>query len=209
MQRIVFDFGGKMKISPPLSTGNRINVNPGDLTKFAPYGNGVYGYDGKPEVNPLKSAPPQEPTGGTVFFGSDVNKDDFQALLRLLQVKIDIKDYAIFIACSEQPVKDGYIVQVRLISKFGLKYMYGSINTAEYENFEEQKLNLSDLLWLFIEDQKKKWGTSFTEDKEKGLAGMFGGDGDYEREELAFGFTMENEYYGIYRIWSRAWLVTK
>jgi hypothetical protein len=26
---------------------------------------------------------------------------------------------------------------------------------------------------------------------------------------VAFGFMVENEYQGVYRIWSRAWLVTK
>jgi hypothetical protein len=52
-----------------------------------------------------------------------------------------------------------------------------------------------------------RWGTSSFEDK--GLYKKFGGDGDMKREELAFGLIVENEYYGIYRIWSRAWLVTK
>ena len=36
-----------------------------------------------------------------------------------------------------------------------------------------------------------------------------GGDGDYAVEELSFGFMLENEYNQVYRIWSRAWLVTK
>ena len=38
---------------------------------------------------------------------------------------------------------------------------------------------------------------------------MFGGDGDWAKEELAFGCMVENVDLGIYRIWSRAWLVTK
>jgi hypothetical protein len=34
-------------------------------------------------------------------------------------------------------------------------------------------------------------------------------DGDWAKESLCFGFMMENEYHGICRIWTRAWLVTK
>ena len=41
------------------------------------------------------------------------------------------------------------------------------------------------------------------------LAGMFGGDGDDSREKLSFGRMVENGYHHVYRIWSRAWLVTK
>ena len=36
-----------------------------------------------------------------------------------------------------------------------------------------------------------------------------GGDGDMADEVLAFGFMVENSYYGIYRIWGRAWLIKK
>jgi hypothetical protein len=41
------------------------------------------------------------------------------------------------------------------------------------------------------------------------LTGTFGRDGDWAREALCFGFTVENAFHGVYRIWSRAWLVTK
>ena len=36
-----------------------------------------------------------------------------------------------------------------------------------------------------------------------------GGDGDWAKESLCFGLMVENGYQGVYRIWSRAWLVTK
>jgi hypothetical protein len=41
------------------------------------------------------------------------------------------------------------------------------------------------------------------------LSGTFGGDGYWAKESLCFGFLVENNYRGVYRIWSRAWLVTK
>jgi hypothetical protein len=41
------------------------------------------------------------------------------------------------------------------------------------------------------------------------LSGTFGGDGDWAQESLCFGFMIENAYHGVYRMWSRAWLITK
>ena len=53
---------------------------------------------------------------------------------------------------------------------------------------------------------KRRVGTSFGDSR---IDGKMGGDGDYAVEELSFGFMLENEYNQVYRIWSRAWLVTK
>lgn len=206
--RLVFDLGDKVRISPPIWPDHKLDIQPGDLTKFVPYGNGVYGYQNRFGENPIKSAPSQEPSGGVVYFGNGIAKADLEALLRLLEVKADYKDYALFIAESEQPGKDGYLVQMRIVTKFGLRFMFGALTDAEYDKFPEQQLSVSEALCEFLEKEAKRWGTSFTDDG-RGLQGLFGGDGDYAREELAFGFMMENEYHGIYRIWSRAWLVTK
>jgi len=41
------------------------------------------------------------------------------------------------------------------------------------------------------------------------LSGIIGGDGDFEREELAFRLIVEDKEAGVYRIWSRAALCTK
>ena len=206
--RLVSNLGDKICISPPIWPDHKLNIQPGDLTKFAPYGNGVYGYQNQFGENPIKSAPSQEPSGGVVYFGNSIARADFEALLRLLEVKTDYKDYALFVAESEQPGKDGYLVQMRIVTKFGLRFMFGALTNAEYDKFPEQQLSLTDTLCEFLERETKRWGTSFMDDG-RGLQGLFGGDGDFAREELAFGFMMENEYHGVYRIWSRAWLVTK
>ncbi|MDP2933513.1 MAG: hypothetical protein Q8N81_05285 [bacterium] len=200
--------GDKVRISPPVWPNHKLNIQPGDLTKFVPYGNGVYGYQGRFSENPIKSAPSQEPSGGVIYFGNGITKADFKALLRLLEVQVGYKDYAVFVAESEQPGKDGYLVQMRIVTKFGLKFMFGALTDTEYDKFPEQQLTIGDALREFIEREAGRWGTSFMDDG-RGLQGLFGGDGDYAREELAFGFMMENEYHGVYRIWSRAWLVTK
>lgn len=63
-----------------------------------------------------------------------------------------------------------------------------------------------EAFWGFMENERRKYGLYFGSPK---LSGLFGGDGDFAQEELCFGFMTENHYHGVYRIWSRAWLVTK
>ena len=213
--RIVFDMGGKIRISPPIYSDNKIDVEPGDLSKFAPMGNSCYGYQTRNDSNPFLGAPEQDACGGIVYFDNSITKADFEALMRIMEVQSAHvsnpgKDFALFGAESEQPGKDGYLTQIRVVPKFGLRYLFGAIkDETEYNNFVEQQMTVVETLWLFIESERKRWGTSFTQDKEKGLRGLFGGDGDFAREELSFGFMLENNYYNICRIWSRAWLVTK
>ena len=207
--RLIFDLGDKIRVSTPIWPNHKLKIQPGDLSQFAPSGNGVYGYQNQFSKNPFKAAPPQEPSGGVIYFGNNIAKTDFEAFLRLLEVKVESKDFAIFVAESERSCDDGYLVQMRIVTKFGLRFMFGAINDREYDNFTEQQLSIGGAFCEFIEKEANRWGTSFTQDEEKGLAGLFGGDGDFAREELAFGFMIENEYHGIYRIWSRAWLVTK
>lgn len=212
--RIVFDLGGKIRISPPIWPDHKLDIQPGDLSKFVPYGNGVYGYQNREGSNPLTSAPPQEACGGVIYFGNDITKVDFKALMHIMEVQPKhvvkpSKDFAVFIAESKQPGKDGYLAQMRVVSKFGLRFMFNTLTDAEYEKFPEQELTVVEALWSFIEQERKRWGTSFSQDGTKGLRGLFGGDGDFAREELSFGFMLENDYHNVYRIWSRAWLVTK
>jgi len=95
---------------------------------------------------------------------------------------------------------------MRLVSKFGLRFMFNAIDDSEYCSFEKQDLSVSEALWKFIEVEKERLGSTWGDPR---IEGTFGGDGNYAREELNFGFMPENNYHGIYRIWSRAWLVTK
>lgn len=193
---------------------NRISIKkcdyqPGDLSKFAPYGSGFYGY--QPLIlDPFKTAPPQENTGGIIFFPADSRdsfKTKFQSTLELLGVKITANDFSVFQLESENPQKDGYLKQMRIVSKFASRCHFNAITDSEYESFHNQEINTFDFLMHFIDSEIKKWGTSCFDNN--GLWGKFGGDGNYAKEALCFGFTIENSYFGIYRIWSRAWLVTK
>ncbi len=205
--KIIFDFGGKTLISPPLWPNAKVSMQPGDLTKFLPSGNGAYGYQNKKAFNPLKSAPPQEATGGHLYFENAIAEEDFNTLLRITGVKSGEKDYAVFIEESKNPQVDGFLLQMRIVPKFALRFMFGVIEEQEYESFPEQELTIGELLYGFIESERAYWGTSFSDSPK--LNGKFGGDADFMREELSFGFMVENNYYDVCRIWSRAWLVTK
>lgn len=186
---IAFNPGDKVRVFQPNWPGRQLQILPGDLSKSVPYGNGVYGYQGSNESNCFTSAPSHEPCGGVIYFGNDICQSDFEALMRIMGVQPSSvvnpsKHFAVFTAESEQPSEDGYLVQMRIVSKFGLRFVFKALTTAEYEKFPQQNLTMMKALWLFIEQERMRWGTSFTHDK--GLAGKFGGDGNYEREELAF-----------------------
>jgi len=205
-KKFTTDFGDKIIIYPEIWPNKILEIQPGNLLKFTPSGNGVYGYQNRFGENPIQSAPKQEPSAGVIYFNNKITKEDLNALLRILGVRPG-KDYAVFLEESKQPDRDCYLIQVRIVTKFALRFMFGAISTAEYEKFPEQKFSVNEILWKFIEKEKERWGTSCFDDG--GLYGLFGGDGDYAREELSFAFMIENDYHGVFRIWSRAWLVTK
>lgn len=206
---IAFSLGDKVCVSPTIWPEHKLKTQPGDLSKFAPCGNGVYGYQNHQKSDPFVGAPLQEPCGGTIYFGNGISKADFESLMRILEVQSESKNFAVFTAESNQPYDDRYLVQMRMVSRFGLRHMFEALTADEYEKFPEQKMAVAEVMWLFIEKERERWGMHFWQDGEKGLQGFFGGDGYLAREELSFGFMVENDYHHIYRIWSRAWLVTK
>jgi hypothetical protein len=205
--RIILNLGNdQIRIFPPIWPDHKLN----DLTQFAPNGNGLYGYQRPQYDNPLLSGPSQEPNGGVIFFDNKITREDFGALLRILNIPAKenvCHDYAAFTASSQQPSEERYLSQLRIVSKFGLRFMFNALTETEYEHFPKQPLSIEETLWQFVEAEKTHWGTNFWDNQ--GLSGLFGGDGDFAREELSFGLMVENDYYHIYRIWSRAWLVTK
>ncbi len=204
---LVFDLGGKVRVSPNLFINNKIEVQPGDLSKFAPFGNGVYGYQEPLALNPLTQAPPHEDAAGIIYFGNQIEEPDFTTLLKIMDVKSTDKDYAVFLEEAKFPETAGYLVQIRIVTRFGLSCLFDALPDSEYESFPNQELTVQETLWTLINKEKERWGTSCFENK--GLYGKFGGDGDFAKEELSFGFMVENSYFGVYRLWSRAWLVTK
>lgn len=163
-----------------------------DFTVALPYGVYTSSTDEQP-VNPIKAAPLYEPNGGFVFFGCPVQQDDFFGLCRVLGIpSVRAGEYAATIVRADDPLEEGYLFQMRL-------------SRREVDR-PQQELTMAEAMFAFIENQQEEWGTSFTDHRLRGAAG---GDGDFAKEELAFGLMIENDSFGIYRIWSRAWLVTK
>lgn len=196
---------GRLVISPEIWPGKELKFQPGDLSQFAPHGNGVYGYQNN-SYEPIKGDSPQEEVGGIVYFGNQVKKEDFKGFLNIMDISKERKDYAIFVKESTDPMEERYFKQMRLISKFGLRFMFGAIDCHEYDCFKEQELSVEEAFWEFMDSEKQRFGTGFGDPR---IRGLMGGDGDYAQEELSFGFMLENDYHDVYRIWSRAWLVTK
>jgi len=194
-----------LKVSPRVWPNKNLKIQPGDLSKFTPYGNGVYGVQKNPH-KPIISSPQQEASGGFVYFDNNLKREDFKGFLRMMNIRSGDKDYAAFFQESSNPAEEKYFNQMRLVSKFGLRFGFDALDEREYDTFPEQGPTLEEALWGFMEGEVKKFGTSFGDPR---IEGKMGGDGNFAREKLAFGFAVENEYHRVYRIWSRAWLVTK
>lgn len=155
--------------------------------------------------HPILDAPRTGAAGGVVYFRGDPPTDEVAALLALLEVQTRNRHYAVFLAEATSPERENFLTQVRIVSRFALKYAFGVLSNADYEAFPEQPLDVGELIARFLADQQEIYGTGYSD----GLRGAMGGDGDWAKETLAFGFAVENEYQGVYRLWSRAWLVTK
>jgi hypothetical protein len=191
-----------LTISPSiLLPENNSRIQPGDLSKFAPYGNGFYGYE-ENSFKPIIGAPEQEPSGGIIYFGNRVKEENFKGFLEMMKINGESKDYAAFIKESSDPFKDKYYKQMRLVPKFALEFMFDQ----KVDSMKEQELSMTDAFLEFMKAEEERCGTCFWDPV---LSRTMGGDGYWAREELSFGFMLENEYHGISRIWSRAWLVTK
>jgi len=189
-----------------ISPRKGLRIQQADLSEFAPYGESFYGYQ-KNTFEPIKGAPSNEGTGGHIYFQNNIEKNDFEGFLRMMNVRVTNKDFAAFIQESSNPMKDKYLTQMRIVPKFALRWALNTINDEEYNSFKDQDLNIGEALWEFMNVEKERYGTNFWDSPK--LAGIMGGDGHFGREELSFGFMVENGYYNISRIWSRAWIVTK
>ena len=205
-----FDLGPDVRISPPVwPGGEKLEVQPGDLSMFT-YGDGFYPPPGQKSTrvrSPLNAPPSCNPAHGAIFFDNDITFLDLGVLLRILEVRAHQKDFAVFVQESGQPGKDGYLVQMRLVSAFALTFLFHAL--GDCKELPPQKLSIEEAIWRFFRCERERWGVSFMEDRTGGLRGLFGGDGNYAREQLSFGIVLEDRYYGVWRVLSRAWLVTK
>lgn len=193
---------------------------PGNLTAFVPQGfglgappvitpyggappGGAYGFDTR-QGQPFLDAPLSESAGGTLYLDDGADVGSIRGALQIMGV-YDTADYVAFAGSSESPVSDRYLDQMRFVTHFALTSLFRarpkSAPTAQTATVIEAAL-------AFIAEQKVKWNDPRYAFSVR-LAGSAGGDGDWAKESLAFGFHVENTYWGVYRLWSRPWLVTK
>lgn len=193
---------------------------PGHLELFAPQGFGLgapaivtpyggappgdaYGFDRR-HGNPLLDAPLSESAGGTLYFDERTPADSVRTAIDVMGV-YDTMDYVAYAGSSADSIAERYLDQMRLVTHMALGSLFGASLDAQPA---AQSVRVIDCVLAFAEAQKVKWNEA-RPGYSASLAGKAGGDGDWAKEALAFGFHVENTYWGVYRVWSRAWLVTK
>ncbi len=212
-----------IKFAPPTWPGAMLQTQPGDFSLFVPMGTGLGNqvvmmpwdnitsafnrgayYSFHPHTgNPYTGAPITEAGGGVIYFDAECQRADIDAMLRLMDVQGHITDFAAFIQDADKP-EERYLTQMRLIAGHGLEFLFRVPDKQETRPLRQQQLTLGDAIWKFVE--------TFRGENAEGrysVRGALGGDGDWAKEQLAFGFMVENAYHGVYRIWTRAWLLTK
>lgn len=175
-------------------------------------GNRVYGFQPKHYPRPELLAPVDEAAGGFLFLPGKVSDEFLSSLVELANVG-DNEHYRrdrYGVQCLDAPegmeASLGYLRKLVIADRMALRYMYRSIENTDDDSIPLQPLSILELVKAFVEDERRKYGTSFMN---RSLDGKFGGDGYMAIEELSFGFSIENLYNGVISIWSRAWLVTK
>jgi hypothetical protein len=206
--------------------GRPLPMMPGDFSRYTPQGMGLgtplivrpwddpvavlsgpnyYGFE--PRISdPVRGAPIQDPAAGILYFDDGVTWAELEVTLHVIGTRLLERDFAVFLGHSDDPQTERYLDQVRIVQKFALVHLFGAGN--DVGELKPQPVTVGEFIEQFLADQKAKWSHSRYAFGGS-IAGTFGGDGDWAKESLAFGFMVENPYWAVYRMWSRAWLVTK
>lgn len=214
------------RFSPLVWPGKELPVQPGDMNAILPLGMGAMGppvirpWDDPAKMvaswndfygfqrrtgSPWQDAPMTEPSGGVVYFDDSIEEPAFRSLLATIGASTSQRKYAAFIHDSEAPQEDRYITQLKICDGSALAELYRCLTREEAAALPEQPLTIPDLCWQFIERERGRIGSGYS----RALSGVLGGDGDWAKESLCFGFMVENRWWSAFRIWTRAWLVTK
>lgn len=211
-----------VRISPAVLSSRTVPVQPGDLGRFAPMGRGRIGpvppdLDdfgpalGNPDLfsltahhsHPVLNSPITEPTGGTLYLDGEPAAADLASALRLLGVPTDATDYAAFVLSASKPAEERYMTQLRIVRRVALSALYDALSETELRSFPRQPLTVGGLMGKFIETEQQIWGTGISPKLEE----LFSTPKQRFRAALSFGLMIENAFYGVYRLWSRAWLL--
>ncbi len=196
-------------IYSPSWPGRGLSVQPGDLRLFAPSGivdldlraGRAPAHDSHSDrpADPLRAAPLTEPAGGTAYIQGQPTPADLASLMRLLRVDTAAADYAAFLARAADPLEDRFLAQLRLVRLPALVAIYQGLSPDEMRLFPDQRLTIGELVPAFVADERQRWSARPVQPPDPGKLRA--------EPALAFGFMVENGHYGVYRIWSRLWLL--
>ncbi len=198
-------------IYSPIWPGRTLSVQPGDLRLFAP--SGVVDIDLRAgrapahdslsvrPADPLRAAPLTEPAGGAVYIHGEPAPADLASLMQLLRVDAAATDYAAFLARAADPLERRFLTQLRVIRAPALLGIYQALSPDETRLFPDQRLTIGELIPAFIADEGRRWSARPAQPPTADP-----GEPRFQ-PALAFGFMVENAHYGVYRIWSRVWLL--
>jgi hypothetical protein len=205
--------------------GRPLPMMPGDFSRIVPHGVALsvtpilrpwddpvramsmpdyYGLE-PVRMDPLGAAPLTDALGGVIYFDQWRPQEWLDGAFSCMGVHLDDRDYGVFQGEGANFLRDRYLDQVRIASKRALGHLFG-IGAAELAQIPTQPVSIGDYIRQFFAEQNCKW-TDWSSDRT--IHGVAGGDGDWAKEALGFGFMVENGYWGVYRLWSRAWLATK
>jgi hypothetical protein len=156
--------------------------------------------------DPIRDAPRAEASGGTVYFDNDVSPGALDALLRILGVMTEERNFIVVCASADNPSEARYLDQIRIMPAAALRDLFG-FHADPKPTWPVTPITVGALAHLFLSLQRERWNdprSAFAQ-----LRGTLGGDGDWAKESLAFGIMVENTSWRIYRLWSRPWLLTK
>jgi hypothetical protein len=215
------------RVFPNLWPGEPLKLQPGNVEQFAPMGfimggpmvvrpwdtlesaaasQGYYGAQHH-SFHPLLGAPRTDACGGVMYFDTGESRESLLTAFSVmgLRAREEWREFAVFCQQSSEPEKSGFISHCRIMPMSAPGYLY----VASLEHIDgaatPQPVSVPEVLWHFVKSEEERWGTGMG----GALSGCMGGDGDWAKESLCFGFMMENHYHSIFRIWSRAELVTK
>jgi len=158
--------------------------------------------------DPVLTAPLLVPSAGTVYFERQ-DAADLHSLFKVLGIKGDTHEYVAFATSAYEPAFERYLTQLKFVTFFALERTY---RLTSQTIPPEQTITLAEAMVGFVECQHGHWLGPRPSLRSR-LAGTAGGNGDEAREGLGFGLHVEKVFQlsipGIYRMWSRAWLVTK
>ena len=206
--------------------GQALALMPGDGSRYIPQGLGLgapmimrpwddplkvlsgpnyYGFDA-PETDPIRAAPSNLAEGGVIYFDDGIADASLRTVLSVMGVQGKRRDFAAVKWDAKDTQHERFLTQLRIISKAALRELFGA--GAHTSPLADQAVTIEEAVLTFLEEERGRWNDPRYVFSSR-LTGTLGGDGDWAKEALAFGFLVENTYWAVYRVWSRPQLVTK